>query len=133
FSSFPAITVTANIGSGTQGDVSDTASVSGGGSAKTSASTGTDATFVYSPDQLAQTWQLLSSPPSFVTNTSFLMTDGTVLVRDQACTGTWHKLTPDPFGNYGNGTWSSIVPLPAGYSPWFFSSAVLADGRFVVL
>src|SRR5258708_37166736 len=45
----------------------------------------------------------------------------------------WSKLTPDEFGNYAKGTWSPVASLPAGYAPQYFASAVLADGRVVIV
>jgi len=45
----------------------------------------------------------------------------------------WFKLTPDESGHYVTGTWSQIASLPAGYAPEFFASAVLADGRVVIV
>ena len=48
-------------------------------------------------------------------------------------TGDWYKLTPDLTGSYLNGTWSQIASLPAGYQPQAYASAVLADGRVVVV
>jgi hypothetical protein len=60
-----------------------------------------------------------------------LLTDGTVIAHN-ACAVDWWRLTPDSRGSYVNGTWSRIAPLPAGYGPLYFSSAVLADGRVIV-
>ncbi|HTT85165.1 MAG TPA: hypothetical protein VMF67_16940 [Rhizomicrobium sp.] len=61
------------------------------------------------------------------------LTDGTVLVEDY-CTSPeqWYKLTPDKTGSYVNGTWSAIATMPAGYSPLFFASQILTDGRMIV-
>lgn len=68
-----------------------------------------------------------------------LLTDGRVLVHSEPnCTGCvgnynhWYTLTPDITGSYVNGTWKQIAPLPSGYDPLFFGSAVLADGKVVV-
>jgi hypothetical protein len=41
-------------------------------------------------------------------------------------------LTPDEFGSYVNGTWTQLASTPAGYSPLYHSSAVLADGRVII-
>jgi hypothetical protein len=43
------------------------------------------------------------------------------------------KLTPDQQGSYLNGTWTQLASLPAGYDPYANASAVLADGRVVVM
>jgi hypothetical protein len=61
----------------------------------------------------------------------FLMTDGTVLTQSYS-SNTWYKYTPDASGGYANGTWTQVATLPAGYAPTAFSSAVLANGRFVI-
>ena len=47
--------------------------------------------------------------------------------------GAWHILTPDSTGSYINGTWSSGGCLPSGYSPWYFGSQVLLDGKTIVI
>jgi hypothetical protein len=67
-----------------------------------------------------------------------LESDGTVLVHNEPDNNTtggttdWWKLTPDADGNYADGTWSQIAPMPAGYSPLYFASAILPDGRMIV-
>ena len=80
----------------------------------------------------AQSLETLVNQPPHGAGLSFLLTDGTVL-----CQGgnyhDWYKLTPDAFGSYVNGTWTQAASLPAGYVPDAFSSAVLADGRVVVV
>ena len=74
-------------------------------------------------------WTLGSSPAGApFLNNPLLMMDGTV-IASSSCTGTWYKLTPDILGNYATGTWTQIASTPAGYSPRFFSSEVLPDGR----
>jgi hypothetical protein len=61
------------------------------------------------------------------------LTDGTVLVEDYCTSPTqWYKLTPDKTGNYVNGTWSKIATMPSNYSPLFFASETLTDGRMIV-
>ncbi len=82
-------------------------------------------------------WQRLNNQPTFdVVNcygaaNPLLLTDGTVLVQDGGCQD-WLRLTPDNTGSYVNGTWSHVALLPAGYSPLYHSSAVLADGRVII-
>jgi len=61
------------------------------------------------------------------------LTDGTVLVEDYCTSPTqWYKLTPDKTGSYINGTWSKIATMPSGYSPLFFASETLTDGRVII-
>jgi hypothetical protein len=85
------------------------------------------------PLQRSGSWQQVTTNPLFGSNgagTAMLMTDGTVLVNDNAAS--WYRLTPDQFGNYVTGTWSTAPALPSGYGPLYFASAVLADGRLIV-
>lgn len=85
----------------------------------------------------AQSWTPLqkqpcsAGQPCFNPGTALLLTDGTVMVQG-TFTNNWYRLTPDDSGSYINGTWSQIASLPAGYSPLYFASAVLPDGRVIV-
>jgi hypothetical protein len=61
--------------------------------------------------------------------------DGRVIVH-QEFTGNpgdlnWFVLTPDAFGSYANGTWSSAGQ--STYGPEYFGSQVLLDGHTVVI
>ena len=75
---------------------------------------------------MAGTWQPLANQPSFNTSTMILLTDGRVMVQEEA-TEHWHALTPDASGSYVNGTWSTLADM----SFWrrYYSSGVLKDGR----
>ncbi len=77
-------------------------------------------------------WQPLSNPIPFFPDTALLLTDGTVMAQDYG-TPNWWRLTPDAFGSYLNGTWTQLASMPNGYAPYDYCSAVLADGRAVVL
>ena len=83
-------------------------------------------------------WTRTVNNPPVNLGTILLLTDGTVIAHEEndqnnnVATRNWYKLTPDINGSYINGTWSSIAPLPVGYGPLFFGSAVLPDGRVVV-
>jgi len=79
----------------------------------------------------AQTTQNLVNQPPDGAGVGFLLTDGTALFQGNS-NSDWWKLTPDATGSYVNGTWSQQASLPAGYSPYAFASAVLADGRLVI-
>jgi hypothetical protein len=82
-------------------------------------------------------WQLLKNQPPVLDpvncgpNNPLLLTDGTVMIQDAGCRD-WWKLTPDHFGSYVNGIWTQVASTPAGYSPLYHSSAVLADGRVII-
>src|SRR5437868_3438667 len=86
----------------------------------------------------AQTWtQLRHNAPAVVGYTA-LLTDGTVIAHEETFAmdnsdTNWFKLTPDANGSYVNGTWSQIAALPASFAPIDFTSAVLPDGRFVII
>lgn len=62
-----------------------------------------------------------------------MQTDGTVIIMD-FCTSPnqWYKLTPNKKGKYESGKWSKIATMPSGYSPLFFASQTLPDGRMIV-
>ena len=83
-------------------------------------------------------WTRTTNNPPVNLGTILLLTDGTVIAHEEndqsnnVATRNWYKLTPDINGSYINGTWSPIAPLPVGYGPLFFGSAVLPDGRVVV-
>lgn len=82
-------------------------------------------------------WQLLTNQPPVLDpvdcgpGNPLLLTDGTVILQDAGCQD-WWKLTPDKYGSYVNGTWTQIASTPAGYTPLYHSSAVLADGRVII-
>ena len=79
---------------------------------------------------MSGTWHGLTNQPPFTTSTMILLTDGRVMVQEEA-TPHWHALTPDAFGSYVNGTWSSLADM----SFWrrYYASAVLRDGRVIVI
>jgi hypothetical protein len=87
-------------------------------------------------------WQALNNQPPFTSNACnggfpgaanpLLLTDGTVIIQDAGCPD-WWRLTPDNTGSYVNGTWTQIASLPDGYSPLYHSSAVLPDGRVIIM
>jgi hypothetical protein len=92
----------------------------------------------------ASPWQPVKNPPPFPPNecngfgafpgggNPLLLTDGSVIIQDAGCPD-WVRLTPDSSGSYANGTWTQIASLPAGYSPLYHSSAVLPDGRVIIM
>ncbi len=81
------------------------------------------------------TWTALADGPAPLGN-PLLLTDGTVMVQ-QAGTEKWSQLTPDNKGSYINGTWSDLASLPVingtQYAPLYHSSAVLPDGRVLIM
>lgn len=88
---------------------------------------------LWAPLVSAQSWTPVAKPyPGAGAGAAFLLTDGTVMVhQEQTSNDAWYKLTPDIHGSYANGTWSQLAPIPF-YSPIFFGSAVLPDGRLLV-
>jgi hypothetical protein len=87
----------------------------------------------------ASPWTPLENAPPFGTpGTMLLESDGTVLVHNEPDNNTtggtnqWWKLTPAANGSYIDGTWSQIASMPADYSPLYFASAILPDGRMIV-
>ena len=84
----------------------------------------------------AGTWTKVAAPPSpSGVGHIQLLTDGSVLALDSGCsaTGTWYRLVPNSAGSYVAGTWSTIGSMPAGYNPLYFGSAVLPNGKFIVM
>ena len=83
------------------------------------------------------TWQVAANvfPPGGAAN-PLLLTDGTVIVAS-GNSPYWYKLTPDINGSYVNGTWSQIASLPViggtQYGPLYHASAVLPDGRVIIM
>jgi len=80
----------------------------------------------------AQTLTNLTNPAPEGVSIALQLTDGTVLAQSESDGSHWFKLTPDSSGSYQNGTWSRVADLPAGYQPYAFASAVLADGRAII-
>jgi hypothetical protein len=81
------------------------------------------------------TWEEVTTAPAGVCN-PLLLTDGTVMAHD--CNAPeWYKLTPDITGSYANGTWSQLASLPViggtQYEPLYHASAVLPDGRVIIV
>ena len=97
----------------------------------------------------AQWAGMTNSPPGNL-DTCLLLTDGTAMCHEYN-TAHWHRLVPDQFGSYKNGSWDpagmTIADMPNGidtsggcngpggctYAPLYYASAVLADGRVVVI
>ncbi len=78
------------------------------------------------------TWTTMTAP--FRVQDAMLMMDGSVLAEEYT-TGNWWRLTPDASGDYVNGTWSAgpVSAMPTGYAPLYYCSAVLPDGRLVIM
>lgn len=78
-------------------------------------------------------WRQVEAPAPFGANgagTELLMTDGSVMVQDNAAN--WYRLIPNVNGNYIEGHWQQAATLPNNYGPLYFGSAVLADGKLVI-
>jgi hypothetical protein len=95
-----------------------------------------------SSSPVASPWQPLNNQPPFTTNACnggfpgaanpLLLTDGSVIVQDAGCPD-WWRLTPDSSGSYANGTWTQIASTAPTYAPLYHSSAVLPDGRVIIM
>lgn len=79
---------------------------------------------------MAGTWTALAHQPTFNTSTMFLLSDGRVMVQEEA-TAHWHALTPDDTGSYVNGTWSELADMAI----WrrYYASGMLNDGRVIIV
>jgi hypothetical protein len=89
---------------------------------------------------MAGPWKKLNNTPPFSVDTMLLLTDGSVMCHELE-TPNWHKLVPDSRGDYVNGTWQTLTPLPSNAplsqggpvdAPLYYASAVLKDGRVFV-
>jgi len=81
---------------------------------------------------LAGSLQPLLHPAPEGVELAFLLTDGRVLGQsftDQH----FYALTPDSTGSYVNGTWAQVADLPRNYAPYAGASAVLGDGRVLLI
>jgi hypothetical protein len=82
-------------------------------------------------------WTAIPSSPN--ASTCLLLTDGTVMCQAGEQTKSWQRLTPDQNGKYATGNWSALQdlpqpsPVPPGYGPLYYASAVLPDGRVFVI
>ena len=84
----------------------------------------------------AGTWTAVTNPaPSNVAH-MVLLTDGSVLVNSfffESHADNWYRLIPDNTGSYINGTWTNAGTLPSGYNPLYFASAVLPNGKVIIM
>jgi hypothetical protein len=138
-SSYPAISLSLAFSSTAPPGITLSASVSGGGDINPSNNSAREYVTTFSSTAVSNAWSQLNTSnhplPSGLTSVDapLLMTDGSVLIH-QLCSGNWYKLTPDSTtGSYAAGKWSQIASMPSGYAPLYFASAVLPDGRLVVI
>ncbi|HUO05684.1 MAG TPA: choice-of-anchor D domain-containing protein [Candidatus Binataceae bacterium] len=98
------------------------------------------------PGATSGTWGLLLNEPPFKVGGVYLLTDGRVLAQDADLTNVaWWTLTPDFTGSYILGSWKQVASPPncpngypgasanTIYSPLYYASAVLPDGRFIMV
>jgi hypothetical protein len=90
------------------------------------------------PPPFGGTWQVVKNVPTGSPGlcNPLLLTDGTVMIHH--CNAPdWWKLTPDITGSYVNGTWTKLASLPVingtQYAPLYHASAVLPDGRVIIM
>ncbi len=72
------------------------------------------------------TWKPLTNQPTFNTSTMMLLTDGRVMVQEEA-TRHWHALTPDSTGSYQHGTWSNLADM--AFWRRYYASGILKNGK----
>jgi hypothetical protein len=76
-------------------------------------------------------WVPLANKAPDAIGVVLLLSDGTVMCSDaNSSTNTWYRLTPDAYGSYVNGAWSSLAS--ANYGRALFAADVLPDGRVFV-
>jgi hypothetical protein len=83
----------------------------------------------------AQTWTALTNSAPAPIGPVLQLRDGRILAHEDqgGNANNWWILTPDANGSYVNGTWSSGGSMQPGYAPFFFSSAVMLDGKHVIV
>ena len=82
--------------------------------------------------QTGGTWQPVGTQPPCGIGATLLLTDGRVLAHcETANMLNWYTLSPDINGDYASGTWAPVASL-TNYSPLYFASAVLPDGKVLV-
>src|ERR1700719_2930594 len=81
----------------------------------------------------AQKWNSPATPPQFNVGIALQLTDGRIMIQE-AHTFNWWALKPNKFGSYRLGSWQQLKSFPTswGYSPTYFASAVLRDGRVII-
>ncbi len=84
----------------------------------------------------AGTWQPVTTPAPIEAGTALLLMNGNVMVQDVGGSD-WWLLKPDGSGSYVNGSWSQIASLPVingvQYAPEYYASAVLPDGKVLIM
>ena len=91
-----------------------------------------EAPFAAAPAVTSGVWIALTHAfPGATPGTALQLTDGTVIMHDE-CTSNWYRLTPSAAGSYAAGAWRLMAAMPGGYSPLYFASSVLPDGRLMV-
>jgi len=83
----------------------------------------------------AQSWTTTTHPAPQAIGPILQLRDGRILAHsDQGGNANvWYILTPDSSGSYVNGTWTGPYAMQSGYSPFFFSSTVMIDGKTIVI
>jgi carbohydrate binding protein with CBM35 domain len=91
------------------------------------------------PPPVGGSWAAFTNAAPGGLGTCLQLTDGDVMCHGNS-TNVWHRLRPNAFGSYKNGTWDNppIPPMPNNssggiYAPLYFASAVLKDGRAVII
>ena len=85
-------------------------------------------TLCFANRAFAKDWKPLANVAPASIQIMVQMTDGTILVQSYDDGQTWMKLTPDAYGSYVNGTWTT---LGKEITPrLYFASQVLPDGRY---
>ncbi len=82
----------------------------------------------------AQTWTNVTAAPQAI-GPMLQLRDGRILAHsDQGGNANvWYILSPAANGSYESGTWAGPYAMTADYSPFFFSSVVMLDGKTVLI
>ena len=78
-------------------------------------------------------WAKVSNPGGLNASMCLLLTDGSVMCQQGEQSHNWNRLTPDQNGHYETGVWTALPSFPSTYGPLYFASAVLANGKVLVI
>jgi hypothetical protein len=76
-------------------------------------------------------WSMLTTDAPTAAGMMLQMTDGSIMMQGWDPGDNWIKLTPDAYGSYVNGTWTTLTPM--SIPRLYFASHVLQDGRLWLL
>ena len=87
-------------------------------------------TALLSTSAFAAEWKRITDPPA-VPGTMVLLTNGEVMTLTSSGFQVWMRLSPDPKGDYSNGSWRLTAPM--SIPRLYFGSNIVRDTRLIVI